>query len=58
MIIWDLELTMTRQVIGARQWHIARMVQGSYFPFFVTWFYQDYVCLYFGSNIPLFVFYV
>lgn len=31
MITWDLELTMMHQVTGALQWHIAQMVQGSYF---------------------------
>lgn len=35
MIIWDLELTMMHQVIGALQWHIAQMVQGSCFSFSV-----------------------
>jgi hypothetical protein len=29
MIIWGPELTMMHQVIGALQWHIALMVQGS-----------------------------
>jgi hypothetical protein len=35
MIIWGPELTMMHQVIGALQWHIVLMVQGSYSMFAV-----------------------
>jgi hypothetical protein len=58
MIIWDLELTMMHQVIGALQWHIAQMVQGSCFSFSVLEIRRMWVSVfYFQPSTNFFILY-